>query len=140
MKVVLDTNVLVSAIIKRDGNSSRLLSQAGLQYEWLTCDFILSELTDVLSRKHIQTKYRPWVTPTRIKKFLIISQSLATRVKIRSQPTVAADPKDNIILACALDGRADYLVTGDPHLLSLKSVKGAHILTPAHFLLTLLST
>ena len=47
---------------------------------------------------------------------------------------VAADPDDDIVLGCALEGRADYIVTGDRHLRSMKTYSGIPILSPAAFL------
>jgi predicted nucleic acid-binding protein len=45
------------------------------------------------------------------------------------------DPTDNMFLACALDGQADYVVSGDHHLLSLGSLQGIGIVSPRDFLL-----
>ncbi len=47
---------------------------------------------------------------------------------------IKADPKDNIILECAVAGNADYIVSGDKHLLDLKEFSGIKILKPAEFL------
>ena len=47
---------------------------------------------------------------------------------------VAADPDDNIVLGCALEGRADYIVTGDHHLRAMKTYRKMPILSPAAFL------
>jgi predicted nucleic acid-binding protein len=44
------------------------------------------------------------------------------------------DPDDGLFLACALEGHADYLVSGDPHLLEIKHYHGVQILTPRQFL------
>lgn len=134
MKAVLDTNILVSAVIKRVGKPNQILKRARSGFEWLTSEFILSELKSVLARKHIQTKYKKWVTPARQATFLESARKQAKVVEVHSGLNIIADQKDNAILACAVDGQADYLVTGDPHLLKLKSYSGTKILTPAQFL------
>lgn len=135
MKVVLDTNILVSATIHPKGKPRQILTLATSAFEWLICNQIISELADVLSRKHVQTKYGQWVTPKQLKNFFESVSKTATLVQIRTVlDVVAADPDDNQILACAVDGQADFLITGDPHLLKLKSHAGIKIVTPAIFL------
>lgn len=47
---------------------------------------------------------------------------------------VKADPKDNMILSCAVEGGADFIVSGDEHLKALKVYEGIRILEPARFL------
>ena len=133
-RVVLDTNVLVSAIIRPPGKPAQILRQAFIRYRLLTCRFILSELVDVLARKHIQTKYDKLVTSKLRVKFIEKIHSLGKVVETRTFLDAVSDPKDNPVLACAVDGRADYLVTGDPHLLKLGIFSDVRILTPTQFL------
>ncbi len=135
MRAVLDTNVLVSAVIKQGGKPYRIITQALVRFEWLTCDFILHELVEVLRRKHIQTKYGDRVTPKSCDRFLEMARTIATVVEVKTAvAVVAADSKDNPVLACAKDGLAHYVVTGDPHLLRLETFEGVKIVTPAQFL------
>ena len=135
IRSVLDTNVLVSAVIKKGGKPYRIISQVLVRFEWLTCDFILNELVEVLRRKHIQIKYRSRVTPKRCARFLEMARTIATVVEVKTDVSaVAADLKDNPVLACAKDGQANYVVTGDAHLLKLEAFEGIKIVTPAQFL------
>ncbi len=134
MRVVLDTNVLVSAAIMPDGKSDKILRQAGIKFELLTNDYIFSELAHVLGRRHIQRKYRDRVTTENQKEYFAALRATAQRVETRTSLEVVADPKDNAILACAVDGQAGYLVTGDPHLLALREFAAIKIVTPAQFL------
>ena len=46
---------------------------------------------------------------------------------------IAADPSDDMVLACAVAGKADYIVSGDPHLLDLGEYEGIRIVSPAVF-------
>lgn len=135
-RAVLDTNVLVSAAITPRGHSDQVVSLAAQSvFTWLTSEFILFELADVLGRKHIQTKYQAHVTEVKRRRYLATIRTLAEVVPVHSQiAAVADDPKDNAILACAKDGRADYVVSGDPHLRGLGSFEGIPIVTPREFL------
>src|SRR5207248_8548809 len=97
--------------------------------------YILAETAQVLTRKHIQAKYGAWVTAEQRSLFLAAAQAMAELIEVHSQlAAVPRDVKDDPVLACAVDGRADYLVTGDPDLLSLKLFRGIQIVSPAQFL------
>lgn len=64
---------------------------------------------------------------------LILSHS-TTIEPIQAIDIITDDPKDNMILECAVGGKADYIVSGDRHLLSLKEYKGIKILTAREFI------
>ena len=133
---VLDTNVLVSAQIKAGGNPDRILrqGQAG-KFELLTSEFILAELADILGRRHIQRKYRAQVTVSKRARYLRAIRAMADVVQVTTDvQAVPDDPKDNAILVCGVDGQANYIVTGDAHLLKLKKFQGILIVKPAEFL------
>ncbi len=134
IRAVLDANILVSAAIKEGGKPYQIIGQAPERFDWLTCEFILSEVADVLSRAHIRKKYPQRVTPKRRQDFLVAVRATARIIEIKTELFVVADAKDNPILACAVDGNADYLVTGDPHLLQLRSYNEIQIVTPDEFL------
>ena len=63
----------------------------------------------------------------------VANYSQITEPKIKAN-AVPEDPKDNMIIECALNADADYIITGDKHLLKLKEYKGIKILTPKEFL------
>jgi putative PIN family toxin of toxin-antitoxin system len=135
IRAVLDTNVLVSAVIRRDGKPSQVISRAVVEYSWLTSEYILTETAEVFARKHIQRRYGKWLTPDVQTQFLATARAMVEFVEVHTTLTaVPADVKDNPVLACAVDGRADYLVTGDPDLLSLDAFQGIQIVTPNRFL------
>jgi uncharacterized protein len=135
IRVVLDTNVLVSALIRQDGNCNQIVSRADSEFTWLTSEYILDETARVLTRKHIQAKYGRWVTPARQAQFLFMTRALAELIDVRTTlAAVVKDAKDDPVLACAVDGRADYLVTGDPHLLALKQYADILLATPKRLL------
>ena len=113
IRVVLDTNIIFSAIFWK-GNPHKAV-KAGIKGEYciLTSYEIIDELARVLNevgwqRRNIQR----W-------------QKLLLRKSILIQPTksleiIKEDPDDNKFLTCAVEGRADYIVTGDKHILKLK--------------------
>ncbi len=136
MRAVLDTNVFISAAIKPEGNCAQIFSQgeAG-KFAPLVSQFILEEIADVLARPHIQKKYRAQVTANKREHYLEAIPQVAEVVQVTTSVTeVEKDPKDNPILACGVDGQADYIVTGDPHLIALGTFRGIRIVTPAQFL------
>ena len=135
IRAVLDTNILVSALIRRDGKPSQIVARAVLEYVWLTSEYILAETANVLTRKHIQARYGKWLTPAVQARFIETARAMVEIVDVQTTlVAVPKDVKDNPILACALDGQAEYLVTGDPHLLTLKTFQNIHIVSPNQFL------
>ncbi|GAC1533612.1 MAG: putative toxin-antitoxin system toxin component, PIN family [Herpetosiphon sp.] len=130
-KVVLDTNVLVSALIKKEGTPARILRHLD-DFVLVTADDLLAELEDVLHRRHIQQKYH--LTDADIQEYLARLRAASTLVQLHSQVDVVIDPDDNMFVACAADGGAAYIVSGDPHLLDLHAYEGIQILTPIAFL------
>lgn len=132
MKVVLDTNVLVAALLKK-GKAYRLVVQYGLEkdaFEILTAKEQLDELKGVLKRKFPGVLNR-----AEIGTFINLFRKAALVVKPDLGVALSKDPDDNIILGIALAGKADYLVTGDKgHLLALKKVDGTKIIGLSDFL------
>jgi putative PIN family toxin of toxin-antitoxin system len=131
MRVILDTNILVSAILSPGGNGDLALRQwIDGRFVLLTCSEQLAELKNTLRKPYIARYYRPHDAGRLIN--LLRSQSL----QIESLPEVhrSSDPEDDFLLALAQAGEADYLVTGDKAgLLALKRHAGTRIVTAAQF-------
>ncbi|MFH1908465.1 MAG: putative toxin-antitoxin system toxin component, PIN family [Chloroflexota bacterium] len=127
---LLDTNVLISGIFWR-GAPRQLIHRArqGL-IRVVVCQALLDELEDVLTREGKPFRLSHDEAQAVIKDVL----SYAKLVKPRGQVSVCRDPKDNVVLACALGGKARYLVTGDPDLLDLQEFEGIKIVTVREFL------
>lgn len=128
MRVVLDTNVLVSALITRGTPPDRLY-QAWLrnEIELVTSAAQIDELADVLSRP----KLRKYVDPADAAG--LVSDILLRAIVIRDMPVPrrSPDPKDDAILAAAVAGEAKLVVSGDkPGILALREVQGIPIRTP----------
>ena len=118
MRVVLDTNSAVSAILWR-GTPSRLISLAvDGEIALFVSTVLLEELADVLSRQ----KLAKAVSKTGSTASMLYKdyRRLARRVRAASLPNqVSRDVDDDAVLACALAARADLIVSGDVHLLEL---------------------
>jgi len=116
LRVVLVTNVLVSAIIS-DGKPRELLRKGILkEFCIVTSDVILRELGSVLQRPKFKTD------EDEIHRIIIALMQAAEVVEVVSKfKLVEEDPKDDIVVQTAFDGRADFIVSGDSHLLALKS-------------------
>ncbi len=140
MRAVLDTNVVVSGVIKKEGPSGQIL-RLFLQerkFTAVTSLEILAEIRAVLRREKIR-KYHAW-TDEQIDVFVafLYAQSVVTEGNLTVN-VITTDSQDNKFLACAQEGSADYLVTGDDDLLQVKSYEGALIIPPATFLALLKS-
>ena len=129
MRVVLDTNVIVSGL-NFPGNE-RLVLELALsgRFELCLSPFILEEVTGVLGRKF------DWAEE-RSSQAIRALRDAATVIEPRRLPEVIeGDHADNRILECAVEAAADYLVTGDRrHLLPLEEHQGARIVNAPRFL------
>ena len=133
IRVVLDTNVLVSAIIS-DGKSRELLKKGiARQYQIVTSDLILKELVSVLRRPKFKT------SEDEVRKTVIALIRTADVVSVKTKiKAVEVDPKDDMIIETAIDGDAEIIVSGDSHLIALKIFEEIKIVTVEE-MLTLLS-
>ena len=93
---------------------------------------ILKEFAEVLNYKEIQDKVRE--KNLEMKRTLAKIISISSIVEPKQKFDVCKDPKDNMVLECAFEGKADYIVTQDKHLLQLCEFKGIKIATPKQFL------
>jgi putative PIN family toxin of toxin-antitoxin system len=127
--VVFDTNVLVSAL--GFGGTPLDAVLRGLQED---VDLLLSEAT-LAELQRVMTYDRLPFSATERSQFLNILRVEGTVVQpVTDVTAISEDPDDNVILAAAIAGDADYLVSGDDHLLALEAFLGVEICTPAKFL------
>jgi len=133
MRVVLDTNVIVSGVISEHGAPRRIIQAwQAQQFTLLTSTLIVAEVSRVLRYPRIQETYRLSEADLALVRETLLNDALV--LQDLYQVARSRDPDDNILLACALEGRADYLVSGDPHLLEIKYYHGVQIVTPRQFL------
>ena len=130
MRVVIDTNILISATFW-SGKPKQLLNQIRRgQITFLTSDILLTELKEVLTRED-----KPFKLSVReASRVLTHLRTLAEIIEPHNLVTTCRDEADNRVLECAIDGRADWIVTGDTDLLDLKNFQGVKITTVADFL------
>ena len=132
MRVVADTNVLISALLF--GGSSEQIFLAGLRGEiqLITSLPLLNELERVLKKKFKFDVYLVREILEEVKYVMEIVET-TSRIDVISNPE-----EDNRVLECAIDGRAEMIVTGDTkHILPLKEYRGVKILSPSEFIKSL---
>jgi putative PIN family toxin of toxin-antitoxin system len=129
LRIVLDTNVLVSAIIA-DGKPRELLRRGiANQFSIVTSELILKELGLVLRRPKFKT------SEDEVNRIIIALMQTAEIVNVTTKlKVVEDDPKDNMVIETAYDGGAEMIVTGDSHLLALKDFEGIKITTVGQML------
>lgn len=132
LRIVLDTNVYFSAFNSTRGVACELWRRAvARQYILLVSPAIIRELAEVLRRDVA------WPEPdivAQLKLLVGVAKLVDPRFTLR---VIAADPDDDRILECAVAGGADLIVSGDRHLMRLKSFEGIELIRPADFLRTL---
>lgn len=130
MKVLFDTNVLLSAFLAEGLCSKILLRAKDGQFELYTCPFIIKEFKEKLENKFSATKAEIKEALTLLKEISYIVNPDESNITVKG---VCRDIDDDSVLACALTAKADYIVTGDPDLLILKNYKTVKILNPRDF-------
>ena len=137
MRVVLDTNFWVSALVY--SNESSVLHQ--ILEHFLTGGFVLV-ISPALIDEFAELCVRHDVAKSVMEKYLTLMQHTRTETLPyvhRVEPTIlidtiTADPDDNRILECAVEGKADLIVSGDKHLLNLTSYENIPVLSPREFI------
>ncbi|MFM8299741.1 MAG: putative toxin-antitoxin system toxin component, PIN family, partial [Microcystis aeruginosa] len=122
--VVFDTNILISAALSKGGspNSCFSLAQSKL-IRSVTCPEILQELSEKLLLKITVRKY--------IEEICEASTIVSIGGTLRAVPN---DPDDDMIIECAIAGKATHIITGDKHLLSLVEYQNIQIVKAKDFL------
>jgi len=133
MRAVLDTNVIVSAVLS-PGNPPDSILRASRRgaFDLVTSAPLLRELSEVLGRPPIAERLG-WTAEERASFIAALAGFAVIVAPQKSLQVVKADPADNRVLEAAAAGSADYAVSGDHHLLELGSYEGIPIVTPARF-------
>jgi putative PIN family toxin of toxin-antitoxin system len=134
LRAVIDTNLFVSGLFAKDSVSARL------QDLWINQDFelvtsieIIKEISRVLNYPRIKERFKP--TEENIRRFyrLLFRKAIISK-DIYQTDKIADDPTDNKFLACALEKKADYIVSRDSHLRNLKHYHGIQIVDATTFI------
>jgi uncharacterized protein len=129
MRIVVDTNILVSAIL-RGGMPKRAIQSIidRLDWEWLVSVEILAEYKDVLLRPKFKLSQEVIAEWWEI--FDTVTQSIEVKVEV----DFPRDRKDAKFIACALAGNADFLITGDRDFTEVESLGNTKIVSVSGFL------
>lgn len=130
MRLVFDTNVLVSALLLPDSKPRKALELAFNEGTLLLSFSVLAELYDVLSRKHLQR----YIDEDDIHKFVAVLTREAEWVDVNVRISACRDSKDDKFLELAVSGHATHIITGDSDLLALHPFQGIQIITASLFL------
>ena len=135
MRVVLDTNTFISSLLTTEGPSARTLDAwRARRYDLIISPQIIAEFIRVTHYPRIRRKYL--FTDDDVNAFVALLERYAQVVHpaVDVSGSVPADPQDEMIVACAVAGSADLIVSGDHHLLDLVAYQGIRVVTPVQFL------
>jgi putative PIN family toxin of toxin-antitoxin system len=129
VRVVADTNILVSGLLFGGPPEQVFLSGMRGEIQLLTSLSLLKEFEKVLKEKF-------QLSPPMVREIVEEVREVAEVVEVSSHiETISYPDEDNRVLECAVDGKADFIVTGDTkHILPLKEYSGIKILSPSEFL------
>jgi putative PIN family toxin of toxin-antitoxin system len=133
IRAVIDTHVFVSALLIPGSHASAILDRvrAG-RVGLLVSRGILKEIERVLQDPRLAARHR--MSPGRIREFLNAYAEIAQMTEERTAVgRVHGDPAGDRYLACAVEGGADFIISGDRHLTELKTYRGIRIVTPGDF-------
>jgi hypothetical protein len=126
MRLILDTNILLSALLSPLGAPAKLLEAWERKtFTLVACEALIAEFRDVAGRPFFRARLRASAAE------LLAAGLRDFSVFCRDLPSgpIAPDPKDSYLLALAEAGKAEFLVTGDKELLSLKRHQSTRMIT-----------
>jgi len=130
ISIVLDTSTLVSAIGWKESKPRHILNRClNKEFIILISPDCLKELKDVLFRKKFD-----FIDKDMKEELLLLLCEIAKIVIPKTHIKICRDKKDNKFIELAIDGKANYIVTGDDDLLSLKKFDNIKIISPSDFL------
>lgn len=129
LRLVIDTNLWISYLI-----SKRLIRLDSLLFSENTRLLFSEDLIHEIEAVILKPKLRKYFLPGALDEMLAAFEPFIDFIEVKSKIEVCRDVKDNFLLALAKDGDADYLITGDSDLLSIKKYEEIKILTFAEFI------
>jgi len=129
VRVVFDTNVLVSALGFGGTPLEALIRAFEDDVQLVVASETLAELDRVMQYDRL-----PFTGGERKQYLEILRNEAEVVTELPELAVVERDPDDDMFLACAVGGNCQYVVSGDDHLLALKSFRGVEIVSPASFL------
>ncbi len=129
-KIVIDTNVIISAILFNNSPPGKAVKLANKLGQILLSEVIFQERQKTITRKKFD-RYLSYDSRRQILSKLLLDSEL---VEITETITICRDPKDNKFLDVAVSGQADLIITGDQDLLILNPFRAIEIITVNEFL------
>jgi len=131
MRVVLDTNVYISFLLTRGVTISHILDAWEKNtFTLLISPQVLAEIRRVMAYPHLKARIKPHEAEALLEALENDAVMLEGKLALTG---ITPDPKDNMVIACGEEGKADYIVSGDPHLLKIKQYADVQIVSPAEF-------
>lgn len=134
LRVVLDANVCISAVLRPEGPPGRLVERflREAAFEVVLTPAIADEVLRAFAYPKVRRFMRGDVEPELwFEDILVLADLVAAEPEF---PRVGPDPDDDKYIAAALDGRASFVVTGDRQLLAVREYEGVRVITPRAFL------
>ena len=128
-RIILDTNLWISFLISKNLSKLDPLINEG-KIKLLFSKESFEEFVDVVERP----KFKRFFSIKDIEQILNIFDQFGELIIVKSKVSICRDEKDNFLLNLSIDGKADYLITGDKDLLILKKIERTKILTIKQFL------
>lgn len=138
LRVMIGTNVIVSSILSLKGAPAELLNAwRERRFLLLSSSAIVADVQAVMQHPHIRDKYHFSDEEIKQTVSLLEHDALLVAGDADVAGSIPDDPRDEMFLACALDGQADVIVRGDHHMLDLGVFQDIPILTARQFLVRL---
>ena|SRR5690554_6619431 len=129
-RIIVDTNLWISFLItKKYQIFKKLIASNNITLLFSTQS--IAEFWDVSRRPHLQKLF----PPEDVNILISVFDAYGIRVEPTSDIKICRDEKDNFLLNLAIDGKADYLITGDKDLLILQKIENTKILTYSDFVI-----
>jgi putative PIN family toxin of toxin-antitoxin system len=134
LRAVLDANVFVSAYVRPEGPPGLIIDRflRDTAFEIILSGEIVDEILRALSYPKVQKASRTKLEPDLwFEDIIVLAQLVSGEQQV---PSLSEDPDDDKYIAAAIEGRATFVVTGDPDLLTLREHEGVRIVSPRAFL------
>jgi putative PIN family toxin of toxin-antitoxin system len=133
LRAVVDTNLFISGLFGKDTLSATLQDLwINREFELATSIEILREVSRVLQYPRIRERFHPKNETIRRFFRLIFRKAVVTKGLYKID-RITTDPTDNMFLACAMEAKANFIVSRDPHLRNLKQFQGIKIIDAKEF-------
>jgi len=130
MRVVIDTNILISFAIRPNPDFEKLFDHIAAHGVSLVSDETIAELIDVLNRD----KFRKYIPLDQSLDYVEWYAGVSEQVAVKQTVVACHDPKDDKFLSLAVSGKADCIIAGDHHLLDMVKFRDIPIYRPADFI------